>query len=198
MRLHLGAIPDEFTTDESWRPLREPGPILMQFLALPIGIVVTGVVVYCWYLIGLPDVGRFKQDEFLVLLIGVVLSIPALVVVHELLHAAAHPDFGFSRNSIIGAWPSKMLFFAHYSGPLTRDRFLAIFAMPFLVITVLPLIVAATGALPPLAKLAAAWFSTWNALFACGDIFGFFVILAQIPRRAIVQNKSWRTFWKPM
>ena len=196
MRLHLGAIPDEFTPDESWRPLREPGPILMQFLAFPIGIAVAGAVGYCWYLTGLPA-GRLKQDEFLVLLIGIVLSIPVLVVVHELLHAVAHPDFGFSRNSIIGAWPSKMLFFAHYSGPLTRDRFLAIFAMPFLVITVLPLVLAATGVLPPLGKLAAAWFSTWNALFACGDIFGFFVILAQIPRRAIVQNKSWRTYWKP-
>ena len=198
MRLHLGAIPDEFTPDESWRPIREPGPLVMQAFALPIGLAVAFLVGYGWYLLETPTSLHFQQGQSIPFLIGVLLSMPALVVVHELLHAIVHPRLGFSRDSIIGAWPSRMLFYAHYSGPLTRDRFLLVFAMPFLIITVLPLAVAATGVLPPYWKLIAAWFSIWNALFACGDVFGFFLILAQVPRRAILQNQGWRTYWKPM
>ncbi len=36
---------------------------------------------------------------------------------------------------------------------------------------------AAVGILPPPLASVAAWFSIWNALFACGDVFGFFLSL---------------------
>jgi hypothetical protein len=88
------------------------------------------------------------------------------------------------------------MLYAHYSGPLTRNRFLAVFAMPLLVITVLPLVIAALGLVPKALFLPVAWFSTWNAMAACGDIFGIALILFQVPRGAIVQNQSWRTYWK--
>jgi hypothetical protein len=74
------------------------------------------------------------------MLIGVALSFPALILVHELLHAVVHPGYGFTDATVIGAWPSKLLFYAHYCGPLSRERFLLVFAMPTLVITGLPLV----------------------------------------------------------
>ncbi|MFO0898325.1 MAG: DUF3267 domain-containing protein [Pirellulales bacterium] len=95
------------------------------------------------------------------------------------------------------AWPSRLLFYAHYCGPLSRDRFLAVLVMPLLVITGLPLLLAALGWLPAWSTPVLASFSIWNALFACGDMVGLLLILAQIPRRAIVQNQGWRTYWKP-
>lgn len=195
MRFHLGPIPHEFEPDGSWRPIREPGPVVMQFIAVPIGIGVAFLVGYCWHIIGLSPV-RFQAPHPGLVLFLFLLSFVVLILVHELLHAVVHPHFGRSRATIIGAWPSRGLFYAHYSGPLSRERFLAIFAMPFLVITVLPLIVAATGFLPPGFIIVAAWFSTWNALFACGDHFGMALILSQVPRGAIVQNQSWRTYWR--
>ena len=159
MRLHLGPIPDAFTPDSSWRPIREPGPLVMQLFAIPIGIGMALLVGYCWQWLRLSSSFHVSKGHAVFFLVGLVLSFPMLIVVHELLHAIVHPQFGRSRATILGAWPSRFLFYAHYSGPLTRNRFLAVFAMPFLIITVLPLAVGAIGVLPPVVTPAAAGFS---------------------------------------
>jgi hypothetical protein len=197
MRFHLGAIPEDFEPDGSWRPIHEPNPIVMQFFAVPIGLGVALFVGYCWHWLGVLTTVHFRAGHAAFFLVALLLSFPALIIVHELLHAVVHPRCGRSPATIIGAWPSRGLFYAHYCGPLTRDRFLAVFAMPFLIITVLPILVSATGLLPPRLAMAAAWFSTWNALFACADYLGIALVLLQIPRAAIVQNRGWRTYWKP-
>jgi hypothetical protein len=50
MRFHFGAIPggERFPADQSWKPLREPGPILMQCFALPVGAAACAVLVVLW------------------------------------------------------------------------------------------------------------------------------------------------------
>ena len=170
----------------------------MQFIAAPIGLAMAALVGYCWHRVGIPTTLHMEGSGAIVLLVCLPLFFTALIVVHELLHAAVHPRFGRSKATIIGVWLRRRFFYAHYSGPLTRDRFLVVFAMPFLIITILPLAVAAIGLLPPALLMAASWFSTCNALFASGDFVGFALILAQVPRASIVQNKSWRTYWKPL
>jgi len=171
---------------------------MMQLFAIPIGLGVALLIGYCWHLVRVPTSLRFESRHAILFLVAFVLSFPVLIVVHELLHVIVHPHFGRSPATVIGAWPRRLLFYAHYSGPLTRDRFLAGLAMPFLIISVLPLVAATSGILPPALTFWAAWFSTWNALFACGDYFGIAFILFQIPRAATVQNQSWRTFWRPI
>ncbi len=170
----------------------------MQLFALPIAIILSLAVGYCWLHV-LPPASMDINGAHPALIAFIPpFSLAVLVVVHELLHAIVHPRLGRTPATIIGLWPSRLLFFAHYSGPLTRNRFLLVFAMPFLVITILPLAVAATGILPSLLVFVTAWFSFWNAAFACGDCLGMALILFQIPRSAIVQNKGWRTYWKPV
>jgi hypothetical protein len=199
MRFILGPIPDEFTPDGAWRPIREPGPIMMQFFALPLGLVIALVVGYGWHRVGMPASLQFDVRYSGVFALAMLLSFPALIVVHELLHAAVHPGWGLSHATIIGAWPRRLLFYAHYSGPLSRNRFLCVLAMPLLVITVLPLVMAACGLKPATSiTWAVAWVSTLNALAACGDCFGLILISFQVPAAAIVQNQSWRTYWKPV
>lgn len=197
MRFRLGSIPDDFTPDSSWRPIREPGPVAAQFLALPIGLGAALLIGYCWLLVSVPSSMRIEGHHAPLDVEALLLSFPVLIAIHELLHAIAHPHFGRSSATVIGAWPSRLLFYAHYCGPLSRNRFLAIFAMPFLIISVLPLAVAAAGVLPSGVMMWAAWFSIWNALFACGDCTGMALILFQVPRAAIVQNQGWRTYWRP-
>lgn len=69
--------------------------------------------------------------------------------------------------------------------------------MPFLVVSVLPLLAAAIFGLPESGKGEwIAWCSTLNALFSCGDLFGIALIWAQVPRHALVRNKGYKTFWK--
>ncbi len=190
MRFHLGSPPDEFVPDSSWRPIREPGPFVMQLFAAPLCLGMAVLAFYCWMHVWLP---LFELRNAALLL-----SLAAIIVVHELLHAVATPRFGCTPSTVIGAWPARLLFYATYCGPLTRDRYLVVFAMPFLLLTVLPLVAAAGGLLPPALVPAAAWCSVWNALFSGGDCLGFALVLVQIPRAANVQNQGWRTYWKPI
>jgi len=193
MRLHLGSVPDDFSPDGSWRAIREPAVGRLHVLALPIGFGAALLTWYCWRLVG--GLGSFQFHGGLGLL-GMVLSLPVLIVVHELLHALVHPQFGCSRSTVLGVWPSRLICYAHYSGPLDRDRLLLVLAMPFFVVTVVPLALAGTAGLPPGLTMWAAWFSTWNALCACGDYVGVALIWYQVPPTATVQNRGWWTHWR--
>lgn len=195
MKLHFGPPPDDAALDDSWKGIHEPSPMMMQIYAAPIAIVF-GVVFYSLWHAFVPMHVFSPQSKLLQ--IGMLVSFPFLIAVHELLHAAVFPGWGLGTKSVIGVWVSKLMFYAHFNGPISRNRFLLVFAMPFLVISVLPLTIALTGVVPPSIATIAAWFSIWNALFACGDAFGFFLILSQVPRNSFVQNKGWLSFWKPM
>ena len=190
MRFHLGAIPEapEFRPEPPWRPLREPTPWVMQLLAVPIGIATAAGVAVLWILTTpLGEVAmKWSASAFL-------LSFAGLIVVHELIHAAVHPLQGRSPHSILGFWPSRILFYAAYTGELTRNRFIAILLMPLVVISFVPLMVAAA------LQLTSAWMafvSAFNALLACGDIFGAGLVWWQVPATAIVRNQGWRTYWR--
>ena len=189
MRFHLGAIPEtqDFSPDAAWKPLREPGPWVMQFIGLPIGIAACVTIGFLWLL--LTPLRDISFDSPSMLLIAFVAMIP----IHELIHAAVHPHSGMSARSILGFWPSRMLFYAHYVGELSRGRFIAILLMPLLIISLVPLFACAiAGFSSPLV----AFVSTLNALFAYGDMFGVGLLLFQVPWDATVRNQGWRTFWK--
>lgn len=200
MRFHYGGIPtsDDFHPGETgWTKLREPAPWLMMWLSLPLGIVAAIAVAWAWVMLGKVQPGVSFQARSMVEAFGALAAalaaLMALIAVHELLHAAAMPDFGLSRQTIIGVWPSHGMFYAHHDGPLTKERFLVVFLMPLLVISVLV----------PAACMLAGWKPAWlalltilNALFACGDLFGVLLIFFQVPSGAICRNQGWMTWWR--
>jgi hypothetical protein len=190
MRLHVGPIPEspDFIPDDSWKALREPSPWMFQLLALPIGLAVAALFVFLWLL--LTPVGDLEPSASLGMFL---LSFAGIVVVHELVHALIHPGNGRHHASILGLWPAKIVFYAHYDGPMPRNRFIAILLMPLLVISVLPLLVLA------ITQTDSGWLafiSSFNALLACGDILGTGMVWYQIPAQAIVRNQGWKTYWR--
>lgn len=192
MRFHLGGVPNDpdFVPDGTWKALREPSPWLMQLYAFPLGLIAFGGIGALWFCTTNLKASVLDSPGFIVL--GFLAFFP-LIVAHELIHALVHPQFGRSERSILGFWPSRLLFYAHYAGELSRNRFLAICAMPMLVITILPsAFCMATGHVHGLI----AWISTWNAFFACGDMFGIILINFQVPSRAGVRNQGWKTYWR--
>lgn len=197
MKFHLGALPDDFEPDETWHPIIEPSPLLLQFVATPVALASGGLFFFLWQQVIDFEYPHIPAGWEFLWQLAIIASFPVLILVHELLHAAVFPKFGFGNQSLIGCWPSRMLFYAYHNGPLSRDRFLLVFAMPFLVISVVTLLIGACVPMPETVGSILAWFSIWNAFFACGDIVGFALILVQVPREAIVRNKSWRSFWKP-
>jgi len=190
MRFHFGAIPGspDFTPDKSWKALREPTPWVMQLVALPIGVASAAAVALLWFVITPLRAATLGVTPF-----GSLLSLVGIVLVHELIHAFVHPLMGRSPHSTLGFWPSRALFYAHYGGELSRNRFLAIGLMPLFVISIAPLLIAAAT---QVASGCVAFVSSLNALLACVDIFGAVMALTQIPTSATVRNQGWRTYWR--
>lgn len=191
MRLHFGAIPGspDFTPDALWKPLRTPSLWMERLVFLPIGIVATGVVAVLWLAITPLQV---RDVTSTISLPGILVSFAGMVVVHEMLHVAVHPRSGRSPHSILGFGPS-VGFYGHYSGEMTRNRFVAILLAPLFVISLVPPLVAAVA---QVASGWAAFISAFNAFCACADILDAGLVLFRIPATAIVRQQGLRTYWR--
>lgn len=188
MRFHIGSIPEPEGGEPSgeWNSLSEPKPVMMQLIALPFGVVFGAIVGALW--IYATPVTKNPVAHPVLMIGGMV----ALFPIHELMHAIVHPGFGFSRHTTLGLWPSRLLAYAHYDGIISRNRFIAILAMPFLVISILPLLICIVLGH---ASVTIAFISSLNALGACIDILGICILLFRVPSNAIVRNHGWRTYW---
>lgn len=207
MRFQLGPLPlnGEFHPDcENWTALREPTPAAFQWIAFPIGVATAAALAAGWNWLT-PSVDAeilfrvtsnpgtepawWPAAKLLAIVGGGFLG---LIAVHELIHAAGMPRFGWSPRTVIGFWPARVLFYAAYLG-LSRNRFVLVFLLPLFVLSILPLVVCGVLRVDnSVLKVA----SIVNGFCACGDIMGAAMILYQVPRRALVQNQGWNTWWK--
>lgn len=191
MRFHYGPIPSspDFVPDADWKALREPSPWVLQLFMLPVGVGMGLWFLYLW-LVFTPLGPIALTDSWPRLL----LVVAGLVIAHEMIHVSLHPEAGFSRRSIVGFWPSRALFYAHFDGAMSRNRFLCVLLAPFVVLSLAPLAVSATI---QVGSGWAAFVSAFNALASCGDLLGVGLLLAQVPSKAIVRNQGWYTYWQP-
>ena len=70
MKFRLGKIPpnpDFHPEQEGWRPLREPGPIVMQLVGLPIGVAVVVVLGAAAALLGMANLWKVHPAMILVM-----------------------------------------------------------------------------------------------------------------------------------
>ncbi len=123
--------------------------------------------------------------------LGCILLILLLIPIHELFHAVVYP-LADHKKIVIGLEPKMGVFFAMYYGPLSRNRWLLVYLLPFLLISILPLVLIAFIAIPHWWLLA----SIFNAGFAAGDLFGFYLILRQVPVHSVVMQDGWDTYWQ--
>jgi len=206
MRYHYGAVPEDpyfFPEAEGWQAIREPGPWMTQVIALPIAfmlLLVSSGLLYLVFSQKLPLTQPFAISTLFIspwlLLVLLILLIP----MHELLHAVCHPGWGFSPNSVIGLWLSKALVYAHYEGVMSRNRLLLVFAMPYIILSLLPIPLIAVSRVfgwSLNAILTFTFLSLIGGVLACGDAVGFWLVISQVPNSAIVRNKGWKTYWKP-
>jgi hypothetical protein len=218
MRFHFGTPPEDETFHpqaEGWLPIREPEPRVVTLIAIPVAI---GLILpwgaLCLlvfpmelfvpeirpisekaFQIQMPIVASLLETSIWPFLMILILFIP----LHELIHALCFPDQGLSARAFIGFWPSTVFFYAHYEGPMSRNRFLLVCVAPYIALSLVPMTLIAglrfLGWRPEI-MLSLAWLSLVNSLGAAGDFIGFWLVLSQIPHTAIVRNKGWRTYWK--
>lgn len=207
MRIHWGAIPaaaDFQPEADGWSPIHEPSPVLMQFIAVPLGVVIVGLLGSVLHFAaprGICGHGSvsFRGSDVLIVLGGMAAVLILFIAAHEMIHALVHPARGRTDKTIIGIWPSRLLFYAHYEGALSRARFLAVFAAPLVVLSFcsLPFIALmdAWGKWPAF-EICLTVLSLVNGLASAGDALGMILIASQVPATAVVRNRGWRTYWK--
>jgi hypothetical protein len=206
MRFVLGPPPDadDFHPDESgWRKLREPSSYALIAVGSLIGVPVGIAFAYLWSQVQVQPIsiqlnlslfGSWAPVAVLVMLPLLALAFFLLLIaIHELLHALACPKYGLSRETVIGVWPSRLMPYAGHLGEMPCWRYLVMALAPFLVLSVLPLLIAAFVERTPSTL---ALLSTVNALCCGGDFVLVAVIASQIPLRAAVRNKGWATYWR--
>ncbi|MFA6562966.1 MAG: DUF3267 domain-containing protein [Verrucomicrobiia bacterium] len=207
MQIHWGAIPTavDFQPEaEGWSPIREPSPMLMQSIAVPLGVVIVGLLGCVFHFVaprGICGHGSvsFHGSDVLIMLGGMAAVLVLFIAAHEMIHTLVHPARGRTDKTIIGIWPSRLLFYAHYEGALSRGRFLAVFAAPLVVLSLCPIpfiaLMDAWGRWPAV-EMCLTVLSLVNGLASAGDALGMILIASQVPAIAVVRNRGWRTYWK--
>ena len=209
MKVHFGPPPqdpDFHPRRDGWTRLREPDPIVLQIIATPVAVLNLAILLVAWFGLAwfqprsVPTFDWTADGNPWPLIVSyfslstVMVGIPMLIAAHELAHAVGYPGGVRTNQTLIGIWPAKFLFYASHSGPVSRNRFLLICLLPLLSLTMLPLIGAA---LSQHITVGVAAVSIVNGAFSCGDQVIVAMIAWQVPRRAILRNQGWETWWKP-
>ncbi len=206
MRFHYGSIPEEAgfqPESQGWAGIREPSPLLVNVLAIPVALLMFALTIGLlslawegWWIAAIWGDSEIESTSspFPLILAIIFLSIP----IHELVHLFTHPQFGRSNKSVFGLWLSRGMFYAHYEGAVSRNRFLSILAAPYLVLAWPPVIILALiGISVPIVYVEIlVLVALVNSVLPAGDVLGFFLMVSQVPSSACVKNKGWKSYWK--
>ena len=192
MKFILGKMPQDLEfnpEDQGWIPLREPGSIKIQLYAIPITVLVALTVQLGFWVAGV-DVSPLSKLKNIPIALVLFLGI---IPIHELLHLLCFPKFGFNKKSTIGFWPSRFAAYVSYNGSLPRNRYILISVCPFIVISVIPLLISVLEPDLPILIVAVSYL---HSLLCGADLIGVLLFVRQIPSNAIVTNNGYHTFWR--
>lgn len=186
MRFILNKFPDDesFNPDQEWIPLKESTNLwIIQLQALPFLILNVILMILLMRVIGI----KFEMNTTTMLI-----SFLILTPIHELIHALFFPENLLSKNVYFGFTFNGFAPFAAYIGEMKRNTFIKVLLAPFIIITLLGFLYLIIFGSNELIE----HIIVFNALGACADCLGVFLILKQVPKYASVRNKKIRTFWK--
>jgi hypothetical protein len=195
MKFHFGSLPeyDSFEPTTPWQAFddNETSIWQWQFRALPVAILNIAIIVALWAAFT-PISEIFMDISFPLPILKAISCLLGVLVVHELIHGAVHPEAGFSNRTIFGFWPSRMFLYVTYAGELNRSRYLSILVAPLLMICFIPIVISVT------LKIQSFWLfyiTVLNALFSSGDILAIYEIL-KLPKNAVIRNQGSKAYWK--
>jgi hypothetical protein len=190
MRFRIGPPPEADAIsreDSGWRLVGEPKPLNLQIMAVFVAACIAlGICAIASLFVGLEHViGLSWPAVFLFILL--------IMPIHELLHAAGFEGGLMSRRVVFGVHPQSLGFYAHYDGPISRHRYIIVAALPFLVLTALPLGFVAGFRLDhdSLTELIIA-----SGLVSSLDVLTIGIILKETPGRSLLVNSGMKTYWR--
>lgn len=207
MKVRFGSLPDDASGPPEaagWQRLRG-GPADPRLGAAL--IVLTALAVTCaqfTLLIGIailaapwapPPPETYPPTPWLAIALTALLSIPA----HELLHLLWHPGGGLSDRSLLVLWPAKLQFGVYYEGCMSRRRWLAMRAVPFLVLSALPTAALAALTNVPMDDTLRACLSILalvNSVGSAADLLAMIVVLRQVPPGGELNFQRGKAYWQ--
>lgn len=191
MRFNLGPPPTNDAIPETgvaWNLIREPQPLQSQLIAVFFGLVIAACIIFV--LLSAKGIDWILNFSGLAVLL---LMIPVMPV-HEAIHALCFKGALTSGRVVFGFYPKALGFYAHYDGEISWYRYIVIVAAPFLLLTVMPVLIVVLFRLDyPLLTEAA----TANGVMSAMDLFAVIIVSKQVPRQAVLVNSGMKTWWRP-
>lgn len=188
MRFVFGEIPkNPHYSVQDYERLKEPEKSSFMAIAGILQIVLWTILFFCWRAL-IPELSTYFTQTSL---LGYLMILLIIFPLHEIFHAMVYP-LKEHRLIVFGIWPKMGVCYAMYEGKLTRNRWLLVYGMPFMLITLAPIIINLHFTLPSWLIIA----SILNAGFAAGDIAAIAMICHQVPRHAVILQNGWDTYWK--
>ena len=188
MKFTVGPSPEDahFQPEgDVWTIVREPSHEKMMMWSLPLAVLLGLGAILLWILItpvGLHDIPVLWS----------IAAMPFCIPIHEIAHASGFPARDWIAKTCFGVWPSRLAFYAHYQGPLSRDRVLVVLVLPFALISISPLVLCSVlRTVPPVAM----YVSLGNAFLCSVDLASFMLVLRQVPRSAVVRQQGLKMWW---
>ena len=190
MRFRIGAPPEDDTIsrqDGDWNTVKEPGHLGLQMMGVFVAVFIgLSIAVVLSLSVGVQHVLDLSWPM-------VILFIFLILPIHDLVHAAGFKGGVMSRQVVFGFYPKVLGCYAHYDGQIPRNRYVIIAALPFLVLTAVPLALVAGLRLDYeyLTELIIA-----NGLASSLDVLTVAIILKETPQRSVLMNSGMRTYWR--
>lgn len=183
------------------QPIRSPSGASAVFLSW-----LAGLGILTFLIITLSVISFFKAPseqmaqvegsrQWLILVVGVVLSVP----LHEMLHLAWYPAAGTSEKSKLLIQPSKLRFGVYHEGCIPRWRWLAMRASPLLCLVALPALLLAAGpatALPAAFVLLLQIVMLVNSVGSGADLVAITYVLNQVPASGRICFIAGKAYWR--
>jgi hypothetical protein len=176
LKFRIGEMPSSPSPGPGdYHPVREPDAKTFEVIATSGFAVLIVVASAAWHLS--VDVQWGDGFAWRILQIGFVAAV--LVPVHELSHAVCYPNSP-GEDVVIGFSRRLGMFYAGFNGEISRTRSTVVYLFPFLVLSILPFLVALSF------DFDSEWlalFSIINAGFSGADLYSAALVISQVPKQ---------------
>ena len=190
MLFRLGSPPNSLSDAElasgQWKKLPWPPVWALHLLSLPISVA-AGLLVFVAWARFTPRINVSFAPGYQVAAMFFI-----IIVLGMFLQLSTHPRMGFTKNSVVGVWPSRLMPYTAQPFKMTKARLVTSLLLPFVVLALLPLVIAS------IARTSSGWLVFGSCLSA--GLFGLNIVLStlalRIPNGSLVAGRGFQPYWR--
>lgn len=130
---------------------------------------------------------------------AVIAALLLFIPLHELLHAAWHPELGKSTQTVLIVWPAKLRFGVYYDGCMSRRRWLLMRLAPLAFLSVGPVGLLTLFQYVPVPFGLEVFLQVLmlvNGIGSGGDLVAVVWVLFQVPSGAQICFRGGKAYWR--